>query len=155
MKIEFWLTGKTSYSFIEEGMALYEKRIKRYLPFEVVILPHPKGQLEQAQVKSLECEPWLKRLHQDDYLILLDERGKSYSSEKFATKMEALLGAPHRKIIFLVGGAYGFDEALYKRANEMLSLSQMTLSHQIIRLFLLEQFYRAMTILKNEPYHHS
>ncbi len=156
MKIEFWLVGKTTQDFVEEGMAMYVKRLKHYLPFEVVVIPalkKTKG-LSVGQIKSKEGEDILKRIDKGDYLILLDDKGKQYTSPEFAKYMERLLQQAQRKAIFLVGGAYGFSEKIYDRANTKLSLSNMTFSHQMVRVFFTEQVYRAMTILKNEPYHH-
>jgi len=156
MKIEFWLTGKTTQDFVEEGMAIYVKRLKHYLPFEVVVIPalkKTKG-LSIEQIKTKEGEDILKRIGNDDYLILLDDKGKQYASPEFAKYMERLLQQPQRKAIFLVGGAYGFSQKIYDRANTKFSLSKMTFSHQMVRVFFTEQLYRAMTILKNEPYHH-
>jgi len=155
MKMEFWLIGKTSYNFVEEGVALYEKRLKHYVPFEIVTLPHPKGQLNAEQIKQKEAEAVLKKLNTDDFLILFDERGKTFTSEKFATYMESLLSQSHRRVIWLIGGAYGFTPEVYSRANAQVSLSSMTFSHQLIRVCIMEQFYRAMAILNNEPYHHA
>jgi len=156
MKIEFWLTGKTTQDFVEEGMAIYVKRLKHYLPFEAVVIPalkKTKG-LSIEQIKTKEGEDILKRIGNDDYLILLDDKGKQYASPEFAKYMERLLQQPQRKAIFLVGGAYGFSQKIYDRANTKFSLSKMTFSHQMVRVFFTEQLYRAMTILKNEPYHH-
>lgn len=155
MKVELWGIGKTNERYIEEGMALYEKRLKHYLPFQWVIVPDIKGagSLSAQQVKAKEGESILSKLKDDDLLILLDERGRSLSSEGFAGYLDKKLQHSQRRLVFLIGGAYGFSEALYHRANDQLSLSSMTFSHQMVRLFFLEQLYRAMTILRNEPYH--
>jgi len=156
MKVEFWLIGKTAQDFVEEGTAMYAKRLKHYLPFEMVIIPglkKTKG-LSVEQIKTKEGEEILKRLNTDNYLILLDDKGKQYTSPEFAVFMERLLQQPQKKAIFLVGGAYGFSKKVYDRANTKFSLSKMTFSHQMVRVFFTEQLYRAMTILKNEPYHH-
>ena len=149
------MVGKTHYAFIGEGMELYAKRLQHYLSFETEYFPHPKGNLSPEQTKSAESEAILRKLQPSDHLVLLDERGKTYTSPAFAAQMERWQSAGHKRLIFLIGGAYGFDQALYDRANDRLSLSQMTVSHQIVRLFFLEQLYRAMTILRNEPYHHA
>jgi len=156
MKVEFWLIGKTAQDFVEEGMSLYVKRLKHYLPFEVLVIPalkKTKG-LSFEQIKTKEGEEILKRLKPDNYLILLDDKGRQYTSPEFAVFMERLLQQPQKKAIFLVGGAYGFSQKIYDRANMKFSLSKMTFSHQMVRVFFTEQLYRAMTILKNEPYHH-
>jgi len=155
MKVEFWVIGKTSDAYLREGIAQYRKRLGHYLPFEMRVLPDVKkaGKLSAAQLQQKEGEQVLAGLQADDFLCLLDERGKSYSSVEFAQFVGQKLQLSHKRLIFLVGGAFGFSEALYQRANSKLSLSKMTFSHQMIRLFFLEQLYRAMTILRNEPYH--
>jgi 23S rRNA (pseudouridine1915-N3)-methyltransferase len=157
MKSELWLIGKTSYKFVEEGMDLYEKRIKRYLPFETVTINPPKNAaaMNADILKAKEGELVLQKLKPTDYLVLLDERGKQFSSEAFAKHLEKGLNKSHTKFIMLIGGAYGFSDEVYARANEKISLSLMTVSHQLVRVILLEQFYRALSILNNEPYHHA
>ena len=155
MKIEFWVIGKTSFAYLSEGMQLYEKRIKRYLPFETVIIPDVKNakNLSSKELKKKEGQAVLKKLDKGDFLILLDEKGKAYTSVKFSKWLEQKLQLSNKKIIFMVGGAFGFSEEIYERANGKVTLSEMTFSHQMIRLFFLEQIYRALTIMKNEPYH--
>ena len=157
MKIEFWVIGKTSESYLEEGISIYLQRLRHYVPFEMIILPDVKnpGKINGDQLKVKEGEIVLNRLKKEDFLILLDERGKSHTSEAFAQFVEQKLQLPGKKLVFLVGGAYGFSDAVYARANGKLSLSTMTFSHQMVRLFFVEQLYRAMTILRNEPYHNS
>ena len=156
MKIEFWAIGKTNETYLKEGMAIFEKRIQRYLKLASVLITDVKNakNLKPKQVKQKEGEKILDKLQKGDFLVLLDEKGKHFTSVKFAKFIEQQLNQSHHRIIFLVGGAYGFSEAVYKRANYKIALSEMTFSHQMVRLFFLEQFYRAMTILKNEPYHH-
>ena len=155
MKVEFWVIGKTSFKYLIEGTDIYEKRIKRYLPFEYKVLIDVKnaGKLKPEMLVAKEGQNVLGKLKPDDLLILLDERGKAYSSTEMATFVENTLHQSQKRLIFLVGGAYGFSDEVYKRANHKLALSKMTFSHQMIRLFFLEQLYRAMTILRNEPYH--
>ena len=155
MKIEFWTIGKTNETYLKEGMAIFEKRIKRYLKLEAVLITDVKNakNLKPQQVKQKEGEKILAKLKNGDFLILLDEKGKHFTSVKFAKFIEQQLNQSHHRIIFLVGGAYGFSDAVYKRSNYKIALSEMTFSHQMVRLFFLEQFYRAMTILRNEPYH--
>lgn len=157
MKVELWAIGKTNERYLEEGMALYEKRLKHYLPFQWMVIPDIKGagSLSAQQVKAKEGESILSKLKEDDLLILLDERGRSLSSEGFAIYLDKKLQQSQRRLIFLIGGAYGFSDALYERAKDQLSLSSMTFSHQMVRLFFMEQLYRAMTILRNEPYHNA
>ncbi len=155
MKVLFWVVGKTTESYLRTGVEQYQKRLKHYLPFDYEVIPEPKkmGKKSPGQTKEAEAKMILDRLKPDDYLILLDEKGKAYSSVKFAAYVDRRLQLPHRRLVFLTGGAYGFDSRVYQRANALLSLSEMTFSHQMVRLFFLEQLYRAMTILRNEPYH--
>ncbi|NRB52161.1 MAG: 23S rRNA (pseudouridine(1915)-N(3))-methyltransferase RlmH [Saprospiraceae bacterium] len=157
MKVEFWVIGKTGESYLKQGIELYVKRLSHYLPFQMVVVPDVKTSkgMKPNQLKEKEGEAILQKLKSEDLLILLDEKGKSFNSVFFAKYMDQLLMRPGRRLIFLVGGAFGFSEALYKRAQGKLSLSDMTFSHQMIRLFFVEQLYRAMTILRNEPYHNS
>ncbi|MBK7870124.1 MAG: 23S rRNA (pseudouridine(1915)-N(3))-methyltransferase RlmH [Saprospiraceae bacterium] len=157
MKIEFWVIGKTNEEYLEEGIAIYLQRLRHYVPFEMIVISDVKnaGKLSGEELKIKESEIVLNRLKKEDFLILLDERGKMQTSEEFARFLEQKLQLSSKKLVFLVGGAYGFSKALYERADAQLSLSKMTFSHQMVRLFFVEQLYRAMTILKNEPYHNS
>lgn len=157
MKIEFWVIGKTNEQYLEEGIAIYLQRLRHYVPFEMIVISDVKnaGKLSGEELKIKESEIVLNRLKKEDFLILLDERGKMQTSEEFARFLEQKLQLSSKKLVFLVGGAYGFSKALYERADAQLSLSKMTFSHQMVRLFFVEQLYRAMTILKNEPYHNS
>jgi len=155
MKVELWVIGKTSFSFVKEGSAMYQKRLKKYLPFKIEVIPDIKNAKNMPAVllKKKEAEAVLSKLKPNDALLLLDENGKSFSSKNFAQFLEKQLQQQHKRLIFLIGGAYGFDESIYQKAKAKVSLSTMTFSHQIIRLFFMEQFYRAMTILNNDPYH--
>lgn len=155
MKVEFWVVGKTSHAYIEEGEQVYSKRLRRYFPFKTRVLKAAKARKNQAaaELSAQEGEHILQQLQTGDYLILLDERGKQYRSIAFAQHLQHLLNGSSRRLVFLVGGANGFSPAVYQRANEHWSLSKMTFSHQMIRLFALEQIYRGMSILNNEPYH--
>ncbi len=157
MKVELWAVGKTSEAYLAEGIALYEKRLSHYLKFSMSILPDVKkaGKLNPAELREKESQIVLQRLKDGDFLVLLDEEGRQFSSEGFAGFIGSKMQLSYRRIIFLVGGAYGFSPELYGRAAQKLSLSKMTFSHQMVRLFFLEQLYRAMTILKNEPYHNA
>ncbi|MEM9886434.1 MAG: 23S rRNA (pseudouridine(1915)-N(3))-methyltransferase RlmH [Bacteroidota bacterium] len=157
MKIELWVIGKTNMDYLKTGIAIYEKRAKRYLPFEIVVLPDVKAgkKTQPAQIKEKEGETILSKLQKGDALILLDENGKSFRSEAFAAYLQEQLQMSHKRLIFQIGGAYGFSKAVYERSNTKIALSKMTFSHQMIRLLFVEQFYRAMTILNHEPYHHS
>lgn len=157
MKVEFWVIGKTNENYLKQGIELYVKRLSHYLPFQMITVPDVKTSkgMKPLQLKNKEGEAILQKLKSEDLLILLDEKGKSFHSVAFATYLDQLLMRPGRRLIFLVGGAFGFSEAVYQRAQGKLSLSAMTFSHQMIRLFFVEQLYRAMTILRNEPYHNS
>lgn len=156
MKAELWVIGNTSFPYLKEGTTIYEKRLKHYLPFEYSVIPDVKNAKNRSkeQLKTKEGELILKKLDKGDWLILLDEGGKEFSSVKFAKYMENLLQLSHKRLIFVIGGAYGFSSEVYQRSNAKISLSKMTFSHQMVRLFVLEQLYRAMTILRNQPYHH-
>lgn len=156
MKTELWVVGKTGDRYLQEGIDRYCQRLAHYLPFQMVVVPDVRGgHRPPEQVKALEGEAVLKKLTGDDRLILLDERGLQFDSAAFARYLEQQLQLPCRRLVFLTGGAWGFPDAVYQRANAQLSLSTMTFSHQMIRLFFLEQLYRAMTILRNEPYHNA
>lgn len=155
MKIECWYIGKTSEAYLQQGCQIFEDRVKRFLPFSTQLIPDVKSNKKSSgeQIKKLEAEKILQKIQADDFLILLDENGKSYSSRQFAEQLNRWTMLSHKRLIFLIGGAFGFDPKIYARANAKLSLSQLTFSHQMIRLFFLEQLYRAMSILKNQPYH--
>lgn len=154
MKVEVWAIGKTSEPYLDTGIGIFEKRLKNYLPFTWVLLPNARVKSTDGNVlKQEEGKMVLAKLSPDDYLVLLDERGQQYSSTELARWLEQRLSAPGRRLVFLVGGAFGFSPEIYARANAQISLSRLTFSHQMVRLFFLEQLYRAMTILRNEPYH--
>ena len=155
MKVALWMIGKTAFAYLREGEALYTKRLGRYLPFETLVLPDVKGakKMSAAQLRQREGETILGRLKPEDRLILLDERGTLRGSVAFAHYLDQQLQGGRGRLIFLIGGAYGFSDAVYERAAAKWSLSPLTLSHQMIRIFVLEQLYRACTILRNEPYH--
>jgi 23S rRNA (pseudouridine1915-N3)-methyltransferase len=156
MKITFLLTGKTKKDFIEEGIRMYEERIRHYVPFRIAELAETKqsGKTGESAIKESEGKQILKYLSREDDVILLDERGKMMSSVEFAGFIHKKSIGPARNIVFIAGGAYGFSQSVYDRANSMVSLSVMTFSHQIVRIIFLEQLYRAFTIIRNEPYHH-
>ena len=155
MKIAAWCVGKTAFGYLDEGIALYEKRLQHYTTFAWEVLPDIKNakNLTADQIKAEEGALILRKLQTDDFLLLLDERGKAYSSVQFAAHLNKILVQSPRRLVFLIGGAYGFSPAVYARANGQLSLSAMTFSHQMVRLFFVEQLYRAFTILRGEPYH--
>ncbi len=155
MKITLLVVGKTTDAHLQALIQEYEKRLTHYLPFNLQVIPELKNakNLRQEQQKQAEGELILKNIDSSTMLILLDEHGKEYRSLEFAERISKLQSAG-RNVVFVVGGPYGFSDAVYQRAEGKISLSQMTFSHQMIRLIFIEQLYRAMTILKGEPYHH-
>ena len=157
MKITFLLNGKTEDDYVVKGFSVYEQRLKHYVPFETIIIPALKNTkaLSIEQQKQKEGELVLKQVQNSDKVILLDENGKEYNSVDFSGFIQQQMNSGIKNLVFVVGGPYGFSNEIYKRANEKISLSKMTFSHQMVRLFFVEQLYRAMTILKNEPYHHT
>ena len=156
MKVKLVCIGKTDKEYIIEGVKEYEKRLKHYISFESVLLPDIKNSknLTEIQQKEKEGEVLLSQIKESDYVIILDEKGKEYSSVEFSKMIEKQMVAGLKTLVFIVGGPYGFSKQMYDRANAKISLSQMTFSHQMVRLIFTEQLYRAMTILKGEPYHH-
>jgi 23S rRNA (pseudouridine1915-N3)-methyltransferase len=157
MKITLIAVGKTEDKYLIEGIDKYLNRLKHYINFNVLIIPDIKNtkNLTEAQQKSKEAELIAKQINPTDVIILLDEKGKKHSSVSFANYLNKQMIGSVQHLIFIIGGPYGFDETLYKRANTSISLSDMTFSHQMVRLFFVEQLYRAFSILKNEPYHHA
>ena len=156
MKISLIVIGKTDASYFVDAINEYKNRLVHYIPFEMEIIPDIKNvkNLREEQQKEKEGELILKMLQPGDYLVLLDEHGKSFTSMEFATYLERKMHVVSKRLVFVIGGPYGFSEAVYKAASEKISLSKMTFSHQMIRLIFVAQIYRAMTILNNEPYHH-
>lgn len=156
MKITLLLVGKTVFPYINEGIALYEKRLGHYINYTRVEIPELKGvqSLSKEQIKEREGELILKNIKNTDDVVLLDERGSTYTSLEWASHLEKKIIFAGKDIVFVIGGAYGFSAKVYERANGKISLSKMTFSHQIIRVIFLEQLYRAFTIMKGEPYHH-
>jgi 23S rRNA (pseudouridine1915-N3)-methyltransferase len=154
MKIELWVIGKTAFSYLDDGIAIFEKRLRHYTAFDLVVLPDVKNPpLSIDALKMKEGDMILSKLTKDDFLVLLDEKGKEMDSVGFSQFIENQQVHTRRRLVFQIGGAYGFSEPVYQRANMQLSLSQLTFSHQMIRLFFVEQLYRAFTILKGEKYH--
>lgn len=156
MKITFILNGKTEDDYLIKGITIYEQRLKHYVQFETVVIAALKNTkaLSIDQQKQKEGELLLKTIQPSDKLILLDKNGKEYNSVDFSNYLQQQMNSGIKNLVFVVGGPYGFSDEVYKRAGGKLSLSKMTFSHQMVRLFFTEQLYRAMTILKNEPYHH-
>ncbi|WP_407520347.1 23S rRNA (pseudouridine(1915)-N(3))-methyltransferase RlmH [Lacibacter sp. MH-610] len=157
MKIQFWSVGKNHEPYVKAGVEEFTKRISNYFPVEWTIIPLPKnsGMLSEADLKKKEGELILNWLQKDDYLIALDERGKQLNSEGLAEFIMKRTNESRKNLVFLIGGAYGIDEAVLNRADFKWSLSQLVFPHQLVRLILAEQVYRACTILRNEKYHHS
>ena len=155
MKITLLVVGKTTNTALEAMISDYQKRLTHYVPFELRVLPELKNakSLSFEQQKQAEGEMILKSVAPSSQVILLDEHGKEYRSVEFASWMEKQMSSG-RDLVFVVGGPYGFSQEVYGRANGLISLSKMTFSHQMVRLVFVEQIYRAMTILRGEPYHH-
>ena len=155
MKTILILVGKTSDIHFQAGISDYADRITHYMPFDIVTIPELKNtkSLSEEQQKTMEGELILKQLQPSDTLVLLDEHGKELRSIELAKWLEQKQQTA-RRLVFVIGGPYGFSEAVYNRANEKLSLSKLTFSHQMVRLVFTEQIYRACTIIKGEPYHH-
>lgn len=156
MKIELIVVGKTDFDFIKQGIELYEKRIKRFVPFTIHVISGNKKSknLSEQEIKKRESEVLLNYITREDMVILLDENGKEYTSVKFAGFLKHKMVNSIKRIQFIIGGAYGFSENLYNIADYKISISQMTFSHQVIRLIFMEQLYRAYTIINGTPYHH-
>lgn len=156
MKIVLLVIGKTDAGYFVEAIREYASRLVHYLPFELQVIPDIKNvrNLSETQQKEKEGELILKTLQAGDYLVLLDEKGKEFTSVQFAAYLEKKMQTVPKRLVFVVGGPYGFSEAVYSASSEKISLSKMTFSHQMVRLIFVEQIYRAMTILAGEPYHH-
>ncbi|MGI4729561.1 MAG: 23S rRNA (pseudouridine(1915)-N(3))-methyltransferase RlmH [Janthinobacterium lividum] len=156
MKITLISVGKTEEKYLLQGIEIYLKRLKHYIKLEILELPELKNTkgLSQDQQKAKEAEMISKKIITTDFVVLLDERGQELSSLQFADLLHKRMLASTQNLVFVIGGPYGFDQTIYQRANEKLSLSKLTFSHQMVRLFFVEQVYRAFTILKGEPYHH-
>ena len=156
MRITVLCVGKTDDGQLGAIIDKYRKRLKHYVPFDMVHIPDIKNtkHLQADQQRAKEAAAILKQLAPGDHVVLLDERGQEYRSVDFAAYLNKLMVGMAKHVVFVIGGPYGFDEQVYQRANGRISLSKMTFSHQMVRLFFVEQLYRAFTILKGEPYHH-
>ncbi len=157
MKITLIAVGKTEDKYLIEGIDKYLNRLKHYISFNLVIIPDIKNvkNMSQEQQKSKEAQLILKNVSASDMLILLDEGGKNYTSVGFSEQLNKYMIGSIQHVVFVIGGPYGFDPTVYNRSNSKLSLSNMTFSHQMVRLFFVEQLYRAFTIQRGEPYHHA
>lgn len=156
MKIQFWSIGKANESYVKEGIENFTKRINNYFHADWSIIPSPKnsGMMSEVELKKKEGELILDLLHKDDFLILLDEKGKLLSSEGVSELLQKTANNSTKKIVFLIGGAFGVDELIKKRSDFKWSLSHLVFPHQLVRLILSEQIYRACSIMRNEKYHH-
>lgn len=155
MNIKLIVVSKTDQSYLQEGIEMYLQRLKHYVRFEMDVIPALKDQKGVAPevIKEREAPLILQRIQPQDRVVLLDEHGKQHTSVGFADYLQKQMNAGTRTLVFIVGGAFGFAPSVYQRANDMVSLSSMTFSHQMIRLLFVEQLYRAFTIIKHEPYH--
>lgn len=156
MKIMLVAVGKTDNPQLESLISTYVKRLGHYIGFQFESIPDIKNtkKLSESQQKEKEGLAILSKVTPSDYLVLLDEKGKQFTSMAFADYLQKKMNTGIKRLVFVIGGPYGFSEAVYAKAQEQLSLSNMTFSHQMVRLFMVEQLYRGFTILKNEPYHH-
>ena len=156
MKITLLTVGKTDKDWVRQGIDIYTTRMKHYFPFSIIEIPELKNvaSLSEDQIKTKEGELILKNIKPTEDVILLDERGREFSSMEFAKLLQDKISYIGKDLVFVIGGAYGFSEAVKQRANSKISLSKMTFSHQMVRAIFVEQLYRAFTIMKGEPYHH-
>ena len=156
MKITLLTVGKTDKDWVKQGIDIYASRMKHYFPFSIVEIPELKNasSLSQEQIKTKEGELILKNIKPNDDVILMDERGREFSSMEFSKVLQDKISYTGKDIVFVIGGAYGFAEVVKQRSNSKISLSRMTFSHQMVRAIFVEQLYRAFTIMKGEPYHH-
>jgi 23S rRNA (pseudouridine1915-N3)-methyltransferase len=156
MKIVLVQTGKTTDKNISEVAEMYSGRIKKYSPFDIITLPELKNvaNVPVQEQKAREGQKLLQMVNSDDYVILMDERGKEFRTIEFTVLLEKLFMLPKKRILFVIGGPWGFSDDVYNRADMKMSLSKMTFPHQLVRLLFLEQLYRVFTVIKGEPYHH-
>ncbi len=156
MKFVLLMTGKTDQAWLREGVTGYEKRISKYIRFEVVTLPDVKnpGNRSAKKVKEKEAEKMLAVLKSDDHVVLLDERGESYSTIGLANYLRNSMQLPKKRMVFIIGGPWGFHQSIRDRADHVLSLSDLTFSHQVVRLLFAEQLYRVLSVIAGDPYHH-
>lgn len=156
MKIKLFQLGKTNENYINTGILVYEKRLKHYSNFETITIENKKSitKLPIQIQKTEEGKLLLKQIKRSDFVILLDEKGKKHSSKSFANFLEKRISIGGKNVVFIIGGAYGFSKEIYERAELQIALSEMTFSHQMVRLIFIEQLYRAFTIIRNENYHH-
>ena len=156
MKIELAVIGKTSIGYLKQGIDEYIKRLKHYVPFEIKYIDDIKNtkNISEDQQKRTEGAKILSLLDKSDYVVLLDEHGKEYTSIQYSSYIQKRMLSGAKKVVFVIGGPYGFSQEVYDRANDKISFSKMTFNHEMIRLIFTEQLYRAYTIINHEPYHH-
>ena len=156
MKIKLIVVGKTNATYLVEGEREYERRLRHYTKFEEIIITDVKqsGKLSENELKKKEGQMILSKLENGEHVVLLDDKGKHYSSVDFAQLLQQKMNSGLKSLVFVVGGAFGFSDEVYQRANSKVSLSKMTFSHQMIRLIFKEQLYRGFSILRGEKYHH-
>lgn len=155
MKIKLLCAGKTTDSYIKEGIEKFTKRLKHYVTFEILEIAEVKGAGKTAdKIKEEESKLFLSKIEKADHIVLLDEKGTQYSSLEFADMLQNRMNRSLQTLVFIIGGPFGFSEEIYRVANEKMALSRMTFSHQMIRLFFVEQLYRGFSILRGEKYHH-
>lgn len=156
MTIDLIVVGKSNFDYVTDATLLYSTRLKKYINFNIIVVPDVKNakSISQIELKNREGVVLITQLVKYDYVVLLDENGKQHTSVEFANWINKRANMSIKRLCFVVGGAYGFSDSVYKLASEKISLSKMTFSHQMIRILIVEQIYRAFTILKGEPYHH-
>jgi len=156
MKLALLQTGKTDEAYIRDAVAVYEKRIAKYARFEMITLPDIRNarNMPASVLKEKEGEQMLNIIRPDDMVILLDDKGREYTTIELASFLKDRLMSSKKRILFVVGGAWGFDDKIYERADHKLSLSRLTFSHQLVRLLFAEQLYRVLTVIAGDPYHH-
>ncbi len=156
MKIELAVIGKTSIGYLKQGIDEYIKRLKHYVPFEIKYIDDIKNtkNISEDQQKRTEGAKILSLLDKSDFVVLLDEHGKEYTSMQYSSYIQKRMLSGAKKVVFVIGGPYGFSQEVYARANDKISFSKMTFNHEMIRLIFIEQLYRAYTIINHEPYHH-
>ena len=156
MKIELAVIGKTSIGYLKQGIDEYIKRLKHYVPFEIKYIDDTKNtkNISEDQQKQTEGAKILLLLDKSDFVVLLDEHGKEYTSMQYSSYIQKRMLSGVKKVVFVIGGPYGFSQEVYDRANDKISFSKMTFNHEMIRLIFTEQLYRAYTIINHEPYHH-
>jgi 23S rRNA (pseudouridine1915-N3)-methyltransferase len=156
MKLILLQTGRTTDNYIVEGIANYYDRIKKYVSFDILTVPELRNtkNMPVNEQKIKEGEKLSEQINKDDYVLLLDEKGKEFDTVEFARFLEKLFLLRKKRIVFVIGGPWGFSDEIYKRADSKVSLSKMTFSHQLVRLLFIEQLYRALSVIKGDPYHH-